>query len=138
VNIWPIVGIALGVPMALWIALVVALVAIDRREAARSLAGFFSDCAIPFARLARDPRVPRRNRAMLFGLVAYLACPFDLVPDVIPVLGQVDDALLVAYVLRGVVRGAGLSLVADHWPGPRGSLELVLRLAGLEVSSPPP
>jgi uncharacterized membrane protein YkvA (DUF1232 family) len=53
--------------------------------------------------------------------------PFDLIPDFVPVLGQLDDALLVALVLRRVVRSRP-GLVRELWPGPESSLELVLRI----------
>jgi uncharacterized membrane protein YkvA (DUF1232 family) len=56
--------------------------------------------------------------------------PIDLVPDFIPVAGQLDDAILVALVLRSLVRAAGSDVVAEHWPGPGSSLAVVLRMAG--------
>jgi uncharacterized membrane protein YkvA (DUF1232 family) len=56
--------------------------------------------------------------------------PFDLIPDFIPVAGQLDDAVLVAFVLRRVVRTNDPELVRELWPGPESSLSLVLRLAG--------
>jgi uncharacterized membrane protein YkvA (DUF1232 family) len=67
--------------------------------------------------------------SLLVGLVGYLALPFDLVPDFIPIAGQLDDVIVVALVLRAFVRG-GVDLVREHWPGPQQSLELVLRVAG--------
>ena len=66
---------------------------------------------------------------MLVAVLFYLALPFDLVPDVIPVAGQLDDLIIVALVLRAVLRGGGEELVREHWPGPASSLRLVLRLA---------
>jgi uncharacterized membrane protein YkvA (DUF1232 family) len=60
--------------------------------------------------------------------------PFDLIPDFIPVIGLVDDALLVALALRGLVRSGGPELVRRHWPGPEQSLRVVLRLSGARVS----
>jgi uncharacterized membrane protein YkvA (DUF1232 family) len=80
-------------------------------------------------RLARDPRVSRRRKLLLFVLVGYLALPFDLVPDFIPVAGQLDDAIIVALVLRSFVRSSGNDLVRELWPGPEQSLVLILRLA---------
>jgi uncharacterized membrane protein YkvA (DUF1232 family) len=96
---------------------------------ARALVGFVPDCAVLFGRLLRDPRVPRRRKLLLAGLVAYLSMPLDLVPDFIPVVGQLDDALLVGLTLRSLVRSTGPELLREHWPGPPSSLELVLRLA---------
>jgi uncharacterized membrane protein YkvA (DUF1232 family) len=80
-------------------------------------------------RLLTDSRSPRRRRALLVLLVAYLATPIDLVPDFIPVAGQLDDALLVA-LLRSLVRTNGDTLVREHWPGSPSWLAFVPRLAG--------
>jgi uncharacterized membrane protein YkvA (DUF1232 family) len=66
---------------------------------------------------------------MLVGLIGYLALPFDLVPDFIPIAGQLDDVIVVALVLRSLVRADGGTLLREHWPGPERSLELVLRAA---------
>lgn len=73
-------------------------------------------------RLAADREVPRGARARLWLLLAYLAMPFDLVPDFIPVIGFADDAIIVVLVLRSVVRRAGPSKVAEHWPGSAAGL----------------
>ena len=82
-----------------------------------------------FKRLLRDPRVPRRAKAALAFAVPYLASPIDLIPDFIPVLGQLDDALLVIAVLGYVARCAGRDLVAELWPGSDAGLRVVLKLA---------
>jgi uncharacterized membrane protein YkvA (DUF1232 family) len=96
----------------------------------RALAGFVPHCAVLFKRLVADRRVSRRHKWLLVATGAYLAFPIDLIPDFIPVLGQLDDALVVALALRGVVRGAGVDVVTEHWPGPEASLRTVIRLAG--------
>jgi uncharacterized membrane protein YkvA (DUF1232 family) len=71
--------------------------------------------------------VPRKRKAILVLLVGYLMLPVDLVPDFIPVAGQLDDAIVAGLALRFVLRGAGPELVREHWPGPEASLQVVLR-----------
>jgi len=83
---------------------VVGLVLTGRRSEARALATFVPDCIVLVTRLAHDPGVPRRRKLLLLALVAYLALPFDLVPDFIPFAGQLDDAIVVALVLGSVIR----------------------------------
>jgi uncharacterized membrane protein YkvA (DUF1232 family) len=129
----PGVRLALIVAAALVLAYLgfIAVLLLTKRGAqARALAGFVPDCLILFKRLLGDPRVPRGRKVALALLAGYLAMPIDLVPDFIPVAGQLDDAILVALVLRSLVRGAGSDVVREHWPGPEESLGVVLRLAG--------
>jgi uncharacterized membrane protein YkvA (DUF1232 family) len=128
-DIWTWSLLALGVCLLLYAALVLALIIAGRRESARALAGFVPDCLVLCSRLLGDPRVPRRKKALLIALTGYVALPFDLVPDFIPVAGQLDDVVIVALVLRSLLRGGGETLVREHWPGPQNSLALVLRLA---------
>jgi uncharacterized membrane protein YkvA (DUF1232 family) len=123
---WLLLG--LGAGLALYAIAVLALVVLGRRSDARALAGFIPDCVVLVKRLLSDPRVPRRRKLLLGVLIAYLAMPLDLVPDFIPVAGQLDDAILVALVLRAVLRSGGEALLEEHWGGPARSLELVRRL----------
>ena len=125
---WLLVGV--GAVVALYATFVLALLVLGRREAARAVAGFIPDCIVLVRRLLGDGRVPRRYKLILGALVVYLSLPFDLVPDFIPVAGQLDDAVIVALVLRAILRGGGPTLVKEHWPGPRASLAVILRLAG--------
>ncbi len=93
------------------------------------MAGFIPDCLVLSRRLLADARVPRSRKLVITVLLAYVAMPFDLVPDFIPVAGQLDDVLVVALVLRFVWRSADAPLVRQHWPGPPESLAAVMRLA---------
>jgi uncharacterized membrane protein YkvA (DUF1232 family) len=83
-----------------------------------------------FRRLLGDNRVPRPTKALLVVLVGYLAMPFDLVPDFIPMAGQLDDAIIAALVLRRLLRASGPELLREHWRGPTTSLNVLLRAAG--------
>lgn len=123
---WVLAGI--GASLAAYLLFILALVATGRRSDARAVGGFVPDCLLLVRRLLSDPRVPRQRKLLLWGLLLYLASPVDLVPDFIPVAGQLDDAVFVALVLRLLVRG-GRDLVAEHWPGPDSSRDVVLRLA---------
>lgn len=84
-------------------------------------------------RLTGDSTLPRGVRVRLVLLFGYLAVPFDLVPDFIPVLGYADDAIIVAATLRSVVRRAGAEAVQRHWPGTAEGLESLARIAGLKM-----
>ncbi len=128
-----LLGVASGL-LVLWLGLVAVLWAVGRgqdpmtlREAVRLL----PDVVRLVRRLAADPTLPRGVRVRLGLLLAYLLLPIDLVPDVIPVVGYADDAVVVALALRSVVRAAGPEAIDRHWPGTPGGLVAVRRLAGL-------
>ena len=93
-----------------------------RREDARALAGFVPDCVLLLVRLLKDPRVALLRKAVLLGLIVYVASPIDLLPGVV-----IDDVVISALVLRLMLRGQG-ELVAELWPGPPASRDVLLRL----------
>jgi uncharacterized membrane protein YkvA (DUF1232 family) len=121
---WTALGV--GVAVLVWALFVGGLLVAGRREWAVAAARFVPDCVVLMQRLVRDERVPRRRKALLVAAAGYLALPFDLVPDFIPVAGQLDDALIVGLVLRHVLRGAGEGIVREHWPGPPEGLQLLI------------
>ena len=125
---WEWLLIAVGLTLVAHAAFVLFLVAAGRRNDAHASARLVPDCVVLVSRLIRDRRVPRRRKLLLLALGAYLVLPFDVVPDFIPVAGQLDDAILVALVLRHLVRAQGAGLVRELWPGPERSVELVLGL----------
>lgn len=122
--------IAAGITVTVYVIFVLWLLLAGRRQDARALAGFIPDCVILVRRLLTDERVPRRSKLLLAALMAYLAMPIDLVPDFIPVAGQLDDAIIAALVLRSALKTAGPDLLGEHWPGPAASLAVLTRLAG--------
>ena len=123
------VGIAL---VTCWLLLLVGLLLVRPRggllkEAVRVL----PDLVRLVARMARDRSLPRDVRWRLGLLLAYLALPIDLVPDFIPVLGYADDAIVVAFVLRTVVRRVGVDEVRARWPGTDDGFAALRRLTGI-------
>ncbi len=128
-SVWLSLGIAFAAMFALWLLLVAVLLLLGRRRDARDVVRFIPDCIVLFKRLLRDPRVPRRAKVALALLVPYLALPFDLIPDFIPVAGQLDDAILVAATIAYVARCAGRVVIEDLWPGSERGLRVVLALA---------
>jgi uncharacterized membrane protein YkvA (DUF1232 family) len=127
--LWQPLSIAVAAVLVAYAVSLLVLVRAGRRSDAVALARLIPDCLVLFRRLLADPRVPWPRKAVLAATIAYLATPFDLVPDFIPVAGQIDDALIVAIALRGVLRGAGEYLVREHWPGPHQSLRMICQLA---------
>jgi uncharacterized membrane protein YkvA (DUF1232 family) len=133
-SFWWDLGIGLVATVALvWLALLLVLLRVRPaggllREALRLL----PDVLRLVRRLAADRTLPRGVRIRLALLLAYLAMPFDLVPDFIPVLGYAEDAVIAGAVLRGVIRRAGIDAVRAHWPGTEDGFAVVLRLTGVD------
>ena len=122
--------------LAAYLLVILAFMGAGRHTDARALAGFVPDCVTLFSRLLRDPRVPGRSKILVAALIPYLALPVDLIPDFIPVAGQADDAILVALVLRILVKRTDAVVLRELWPGPDRSLFVVFRLAGVQGASP--
>jgi uncharacterized membrane protein YkvA (DUF1232 family) len=81
------------------------------------------------ARLARDPRVSKVDKAIVAAVLVYLVSPVDLVPDwVVPVVGQIEDIYLLALALSRLVNNAGMEVLLDHWDGDPAALEAVVGL----------
>ncbi len=81
------------------------------------------DFFILVARLALDKRVPSKQKLMAGGIVAYLIMPIDLIPDFIPVIGHVDDLVLVVLGLNMILNDIDAKVLADNWSGEGEVLE---------------
>jgi uncharacterized membrane protein YkvA (DUF1232 family) len=123
--------IVLCVALAAYATLVIGLVIAGRKGDARALVRLVPDCVVLFKRLLTDPRVDWWRKVVLVLVIAYVASPIDLVPDFVPIAGQLDDAILVVLAIRVLLRGGGPRLLSEHWPGPARSLEFIRRLAFL-------
>ena len=134
---WTTTLVSAGAGLLLaWLALVVALLLSSRRyerPRLRELVRLLPDLVRLLRRLAGDATMPTGIRIRLWLLLAYLALPIDLIPDFIPVIGYADDAVVVAVVLRSVVRRAGTEALRRHWPGSAEGLDAVLRASRLPV-----
>ena len=133
----PAVTIALGLALAYLVLLGALLMARPKGNLLGEALRLLPDLLRLLRRLARDHGVPRAARVRLWLLLAYLAVPIDLVPDFVPVLGYADDAIVVSFVLRSVVRRAGGPVVRRHWPGTDDGLAAVGRLTGLQLGQTP-
>ncbi len=121
-------GVVLGL-LLVWLLLVIALWLI-RPDATsmKQLLRLLPDVVRLLSRLARDATLPVGVRVRLWLLLAYLAMPFDVIPDFIPVVGYADDAIVVAVTLRSVVRRSGRDVIDRHWPGTPEGLAALERL----------
>ena len=91
-----------------------------RRGAKRTLMGTITQLPLylrMFFGLFRDVRVSTVDKVLVGAAIAYLLAPVDLVPDWIPVLGQVDDVFLLVTALKRLMQNAGKRVVAEHWAG---------------------
>ena len=129
---WTIpVGVAAAL-ITIWLALAVTLwIAKPDDIGLKDMLRLLPDVLRLLKRLAADPKQPRRIRTVLIVLLAFIASPIDLIPDVIPVIGYADDVIITALVLRWVSRTAGADALAAHWPGTPDGLAALRRLCGL-------
>ena len=77
------------------------------------------------ARLMVDPRVPAKERLLVAGAILYVFVPLDFIPDMLPFIGQVDDAYLVALTLLRLMTVTDPRVVREHWRGGGDVVELV-------------
>jgi len=97
----------------------------------RALIRALPDIGRLIARLVADPSLPRAVKIALAAAAVYLLSPFDLIPDFIPIVGYLDDALLAAVVVDGVLNYVDRGIVVRYWPGTPQSLDRVARVARL-------
>lgn len=118
--------IAAGVVLASW-ALLILLAKLLPPGLARDLARLLPDCVTTVRRLRKDPRVPRRAKVAVVVAGLWVLSPVDLIPEFLPVIGPLDDVLVVALALRYAARLVPREVLAQAWPGNR---ELLDRLVG--------
>jgi uncharacterized membrane protein YkvA (DUF1232 family) len=133
-----ILVISAAVAIALYAAAVGALILAGRRTAAKELALLLPNLITLFKDLIRDPRVPRRSKLLLVVGAIWFASPIDLIPEFIPVVGPLDDAVVAALILRHLLRTAGPEIITEHWRGNPATLDKLLRLSNQRVDRAAP
>jgi uncharacterized membrane protein YkvA (DUF1232 family) len=98
----------------------------------REAIALLPDLARLLRALVADPRVPRRAKLVAAAAVGYVASPVDLLPDVIPTVGGVDDLVVVLGAVRYLVATAGYDLVRELWTGNDAGFSLVIVLTGVD------
>ncbi|MGY1855976.1 YkvA family protein [Modestobacter sp. SYSU DS0290] len=93
---------------------------------ARELARFLPACVTAVRRLRRHPAVPRRAKAALVVAGLWVLSPIDLIPEFLPVIGPLDDVVVVALALRYAARRVPRDVLLDAWPGDRRIIERLL------------
>lgn len=121
--------IAGGILVGLWLLAAVVLLAIGRKTTSRELVTFLPNLIRLFRGLLRDERVPRSSKVLLLLGGFWLASPIDLIPEFLPGVGALDDAVVAGLVLRHLVNRAGPDVVKDHWRGDPKTIGLMLRAA---------
>jgi uncharacterized membrane protein YkvA (DUF1232 family) len=138
VEWWQPCSAILGGVAAVYVVLLVGLWVYARRHpetvGMKDALRLLPDLLRVIRRLVVDKTVSVSVRVKLILLLAYLLLPLDLVPDFLPLIGCADDVIIVALVLRSVVRSAGPEPLRRHWPGSPVGLLLVERLAGISPS----
>jgi uncharacterized membrane protein YkvA (DUF1232 family) len=118
--------ISLAVVAGVYALAIVVLALAGRRAAAREVAAFLPNLALLFRGLIKDPRVPKGSKALLLFGAAWIASPIDLIPEFIPFLGPLDDAVVAALILRHLMKTAGEEVMAEHWRGDPSTLHKLL------------
>ena len=95
----------------------------------KALARALGDLARLLARLLADPTLPRPVKIALVAIAVYLVSPIDLVPDFVPWIGIVDDVILGAIILDGILQYVDRPLLLKYWPGSPESLQRLAKVA---------
>lgn len=122
--------LVLVVVLATWLALAGFLALAGRRILARQIASLLPNLVVLFKGLLRDPRVPASSKLLLVLGIAWILSPIDLIPEFIPFVGPLDDAVIAALIVRRIIRVSGRDVLTDHWRGDSTTLDRMLRWAG--------
>ena len=97
---------------------------------AKDLATVLPACATTARRLRKDPRVPRRAKVAVAFAGVWVLSPIDLIPEFLPVIGPLDDVVVVALALRYAARRVPREVILEAWPAEPRLLERLLPSPG--------
>ena len=93
--------------------------------------------ALMIPKLLGDRRVPLRIRTALLGLGIYLVSPFDIIPDFIPGVGRLDDAIVLLLLVDGILNQIDEEILLDHWTGREATLHRLRDAASIAAAFVP-
>lgn len=128
----PLLLLGIGVVLASWGVLILLATRLPP-GLAKDLASFLPACATTLRRLRKDPRVPRSAKIAVAIAAVWVISPIDLIPEFLPVIGPLDDVVVVALALRFAARRVPRGAIEEAWPGERRVLDRLLGSA-----TPPP
>ncbi len=107
------------------------MAALKARSRLKNLLLFIPNMVLLCGRLLTDARVPKTEKALVAGAIVYAIIPLDLIPDVIPFVGQIDDAYLIAMTLLRLIDRTDPAVVREHWNGGGDVVQLIEAMAML-------
>lgn len=122
--------------LALWLTLIIVLKVNSKgtdKVSLKEILRLVPDVVRLLWRLTKDRSTPKRVRVCLIILIAYLASPLDLIPEIVPVIGIADDVIIVGLALRYVVKHSGTEALDKHWSGSESGLLALKTLAGVSA-----
>jgi len=129
VTVLRVVAVATVVVAGSWSVLIV-LAARLPPGLLKDLAGVLPACVTTVWRLRRDPRIPRRAKVAVVFAGLWVLSPVDLIPEFLPLIGPLDDVVVVALALRYAARRVPRAAVEEAWAGDPGALDRLLGPAG--------
>lgn len=97
----------------------------------RNFLMFLPNMVMLLGRLLKDGRVPTAEKALFLAAIVYVISPLDLIPDLFPFIGQVDDIYVVALTLLRLINRSDATVVRRHWSGGGDIVSLADSIAGI-------
>jgi uncharacterized membrane protein YkvA (DUF1232 family) len=104
---------------------------LEAKRRMKNLLMFLPNLVALCARLLADRRVPVTEKALFAGAILYALMPLDFIPDILPFVGQVDDAYLISLTLLRLIGQTDDRVVREHWKGGGDVVQLASAIAGL-------